>query len=208
MKKILFAVLLAFALLSCSQQQEEAKYVCIKPLPSYVSLDSLKDATVPASFSEAGFRWVNPSLTFDVWIKDLYDAVEVSLMQVGDTLIYQRKPIVVESIDRDGDVLNINGGIENGGAYLKAYEGGTYRGLQFDDHSTYTLLGNVNLPLIYDFRIINCGDMPEDPYDTIVAGQKIYLDSLFNAKVDFNHLNTTILVEKGFITEITRKWIP
>lgn len=208
MKKILFAVLTVFALLSCSQQQEEQVYAVIKPLPSGINVREIKDATVPVSFKVSSFYWPESTLTIDVWSEDLYDAVEVSLMQAGDTLIYKGQDIIVKTIENENGILTINGGIEEGGAYLKAYEGGTYRGLQLDDHSTYTRLGSTILPLAYDFRIIDCGDDFTDKYDTITMGQKLYMDSIQNVRGDFNYLNTKVMVVNGNIVEITRKWIP
>ncbi len=209
MKKILFAVLTVFALLSCSQQQEEQVYAVIKPLPSGIKVREIKDATVPVSFKVSSFYWPESTLTIDVWSEDLYDAVEVSLMQTGDTLVYKGQNIIVKTIDKDeSGILTINGGIEEGGAYLKAYEGGTYRGLQFDDHSTYTYLGSTIMPLAYDFRIIDCGDDFADKYDTITTGHKLYMDSIQNVRGDFNYLNTRVMIENGVIVEISRKWIP
>lgn len=208
MKKILFAVLTVFALLSCSQQQEEQVYAVIKPLPSGIKVREIKDATVPVSFKVSSFYWPESTLTIDVWSEDLYDAVEVSLMQAGDTLIYKGQDIIVKTIENENGILTINGGIEEDGAYLKAYEGGTYRGLQLDDHSTYTHLGSTILPLAYDFRIIDCGEDFTDKYDTITMGQKLYMDSIQNVRGDFNYLNTRVMVVNGNIVEITRKWIP
>lgn len=208
MKKILFAVLIVFTLLSCSQQQEEQVYAVIKPLPSGINVREIKDATVPVSFKVSSFYWPESTLTIDVWSEDLYDAVEVSLMQAGDTLIYKGQDIIVKTIENENGILTINGGIEEGGAYLKAYEGGTYRGLQLDDHSTYTHLGSTILPLAYDFRIIDCGEDFTDKYDTITMGQKLYMDSIQNVRGDFNYLNTKVMVVNGNIVEITRKWIP
>lgn len=208
MKKILFAVLIVFTLLSCSQQQEEQVYAVIKPLPSGIKVREIKDATVPVSFKVSSFYWPESTLTIDVWSEDLYDAVEVSLMQAGDTLIYKGQDIIVKTIENENGILTINGGIEEGGAYLKAYEGGTYRGLQLDDHSTYTHLGSTILPLAYDFRIIDCGEDFTDKYDTITMGQKFYMDSIQNVRGDFNYLNTKVMVVNGNIVEITRKWIP
>ena len=208
MKKILFAVLTVFALLSCSQQQEEQVYAIIKPLPSGIKLGAIKNATVPASFTANSFYWAEGDLSFDVWAEDLYDAVEVTQMQEGDTLVYKGQKIIVQTIDDESGVLAINGGLENGGAYLKAYEGGTFRGLQFDDHSTYTRIGSVDMPLAYDFRIIDCGEQYTDKYDTITKGQKLYIDSIQSVRGDFNYLNTRIMIENGVVVEITRRWIP
>jgi len=206
MKKLFIILSLLAVLTSCTQ--EKIVYSCIKPLPSGVDLANLTDATVPASFEACAFFWPDNTLSFDAWSEDLYDAVEVSKMQKGDTLIFQGDSIVVDSIMVEDAILTINGGLENGGAWLQAYEGGTYRGMQFDDHSTYTRLGNTAIPLAVDFKFIDCGEQYTDPYDTVVEGQRVYIEALEGGKKSFSELNTTVTVSHGVITEITRRWIP
>jgi len=140
--------------------------------------------------------------------EDLYDAVDVNLMEVGDTLVYDGKKIVIAKIEEGNALLTINDGLEKGGAYLQAYEGGTYRAVQFDDHSIYSKIGEYEIPLSEDFIIVACGEMPNDPSDTVGTNQKIYLESLEGWRKEFSPLNTRVLIENGLVTEINRRWIP
>ncbi len=143
-----------------------------------------------------------------VYNKDLYDAVEISQMQVGDTLIYNGETMVIETIEEVHGGLAINGDIDNGGCCLVGYEGGTYVASNWDDHATYTELGKAEIALADDFVIIDCGEFPTDPADTIRTGQKLYLENLKDSRRVFFSLNTLVTIENGMITEINRKWIP
>jgi len=205
MKKIAFCVLLGLALVGCHNTNTKN---CIKPLPSGIDLNKLTDATVPAVFTASDFNWADGLLTFTVASEDLYDAVDVNAMTVGDTLIYAGDTIVVNEIEKKDGCLTINKGLEEGGAYLNAYEGGTYRAVQMDDHSFYTKLGQVQLPLSENFMLILCGENPTDPYDTIRTEHKQYLSNLEEWKRSFYTLNTQVEIENGKVTRVIRRWIP
>ena len=207
MKKLVFLVLIGIGLLGCATSNNKA-HRCIAPLPAGVSVENLADCTVPAAFSVDDFRWMGGNLSMTVYNEDLYDAVEISQLQTGDTIIYEGKPIVVTEKKTANEVLEINGGLENGGAWLRSNGGGTYRASIWDDHSIYTKLGKAELPLAEDFIIIDCGENPTDPNDTISENQKLYLESLAGYKREFTVLNTKVRIEKGLIKEIERKWIP
>lgn len=202
-----FPTMLLAALLVCSSCTNKAQKL-ISPLPSGLETDALKDCTVPAQFTSDDFRWMGGNLTMKVFSEDIYDAVEVSLLEPGDTLVYNGEKIVIKTIGDDGGCITVNGGLENGGAWLQAGDGGTYRAIQWDDHSVYSELGTVELPLSEDFRIIDCGEDPADPSDTLTTGQKLYLETLEGWRREFSPLNTRVLVENGIITEINRHWIP
>lgn len=206
--KILAFAAISLMICSCDPVNDFKANKCIAPLPAGVSVDSLTDCTVPASFSCDDFNWMGGNLTMTVYSQDLYDAVEVVQLQKGDTIIYESKPMVIDSISDNGGLLTINGGLEEGGCYLQGYEGGTYRAVQFDDHSIYTELGKAELPLAEDFIIIDCGINPDDPSDTIRTDQKLYLESQKDYNKIFFNLNTTVVITNGVITEINRKWIP
>lgn len=196
----------AIACVSCSQQQ--VTYQCVAPYPAGIQADNLTDCTVPADFTADDFNWMGGHVTMEVYNEDIYDAVEVTTMKAGDTLVYNGERMVVNTIEQQGELWVINGGLEEGGAYLRAYEGGTFRAVQMDDHSVYTSLGKAEVPLAENFIITDCGDYPTDPTDTIYAEQKLYIEGLQGYKKEFSHLNTQVLIEHGVITGIFRHWIP
>ncbi len=184
------------------------EYRFIAPLPSGLDLENLQDCTVPAAFTSDDFRWMGGNLRMTVFSKDLYDAVDISQMQVGDTLMYAGEPMVIESIEENHGGLAINGDLDNGGCCLVGYEGGTYVARDWDDHATYTRLGKAETALAEDFVIVDCGEFPADPSDTVRTGQKLYLESLKGSRREFFSLNTLVTIENGMITEINRRWIP
>lgn len=205
MKKI--TIMLLFAAIVCSCGPKTAPKL-LSPLPSGLEIDALTDCTVPAQFTSDDFRWMGGNLTMKVFSEDLYDAVEVLRMTPSDTLVFGGEKMVVETVEDKDGFLTINGGLEEGGAWLQAGDGGTYRACQMDDHSLYSELGTAELPLSEDFMIVDCGENPEDPSDTLTTGQKLYLETLESWRREFSPLNTKVVVEDGIITAIIRRWIP
>lgn len=207
MKALHSFLLLGVAVLAggCTHQ---TAFQRIAPLPAGVSIDKLDDCIVPAAFTSDNFNWMGDNLRMTVYNEDLYDAVEVSQMKVGDTLVYEGQPMVVRTIKDENGGLTINGGLEEGGCWLTGYEGGTFIPRIWDDHSVYTELGQTQAVLAEDFIVIDCGSEPTDPSDTIRTGQKLYLESLKADRRSFGKFNTRVRFEKGLVKEIKRHWIP
>ena len=208
--KYSFLLFAAAALLAtaCASRQV-AVYHRIAPLESGLHINALNDCTVATNFSVQDFNWQKRTLTFSVYSEDLYDAVAVSQMALGDTLVYEGKPMTVKKIQKDKNGVSINGEIEEGGAWLTPNGGGTYRATIWDDHSIYTLIGKATLPLADDFILIDCGDEPTDPSDTIRTGQQEYIDQVAKQGRDnFDAINTRVTIVQGKVKEIRRHWIP
>ena len=204
MKKSLLALYFGTAVLcACT---EEPRYQCIAPLPPAYSLDSFDDVMVPAGFTLDDFDWEGNNLTLTVWSKDLYDAVQVSQMKPGDTLVYRGEKMVVHEVEQENAVLTVNKGLYEGGAWLIPLAGGVYRATESSDHATYTELGRVSLTLDGEFCIIDCGEDYNDPSDTITSAHRQYLES----KMDKNFwpLNTEVRIVQGKVVSIHRRWIP
>ena len=206
MKQLLTLLAAAALLWSCNTSTDAHK--CVKPLPAGYSVDSLADCTVPAAFTSRDLNAADSTLTMTVFNEDLYDMVDVHQLQAGDTLVFQGRTIVVATIDDNDGLLTINGGIEQNGACLQPAEGGTYRGLLLDDHSVYTQLGRATLPVASDLVVVDCGEEPTTPSDTIATDAQRYVTQATGWRSEFNELNTRVLVEHGVVTRITRHWIP
>ena len=208
MKKSSLYLALATLVCSCSGNKQMAENKQIAPLPANIEVGKLQDCTLPASFTPEDFDWTRGNLSITLYNKDLYDAVEIQQMQVGDTLVYDGNPMVVNKITKERGGIDINGDIEEGGCHLVGNEDGTYVARIWDDHATYTELGKAEVALAKDFKIIDCGEFPEEPSDTIRTGQKRYIENLKNGRKDFFQLNTRVTIKNGMITEIDRHWIP
>lgn len=207
MKQILLLAVAA-VVCSCSHKVVTPEHKFISTLPAGVAVDNLKDCTVPVAFTPEDFNWMGGNLKMTVYNQDLYDAVAISQMKVGDTIMYSGEPMVVSSVKEANGGLDINGGLDEGGCCLAGYEGGTYVARNWDDHATYTKLGTAEIPLAEDFVIIDCGDNPDDPSDTIRTNQKQYIENLKDYKKDFFQLNTRVTIVNGMVKEINRRWIP
>lgn len=205
--------LLCVILAGCTKSsvKEDFAYHFVKPIPADKSpfkgdLEGL-NVTVPALFSFSDFNWKDGTLTMTVYSIDCYDAKAIDQMQIGDSILFRNDTIIINNIQKD-KTLTINGGIEYGGVYLTQNDSDTYRVQLMDDHPQYSELGKVQLPLSKDLTIIDCGDNPTDPYDTIRTNHKQWLDNVKEYKRDFSELNTRVKIENGVITNITRFWIP
>lgn len=209
MKKLTFIIAALSMTIACTTAIKEQANKRITPMSSGLDIRALQDCTIPAAFKASDFNWPGSSLQVTAFSEDLYDAVEVSQMQAGDTLVYEGKPIVVASVKEENGGVTVNNGYDEGGATLSPNGGGTYRATIWDDHSVYTELGKTSLMLADDFIFIDCGDNPSDPSDTIRTNQKAYLDNMPDYRKDnFSPLNTRIVIENGKVTQIERHWIP
>lgn len=209
MKKSCFFSAVAILLITACASVRKSEHMRVAPLDSGLNLDSLNDCTVAVGFKAADIDWNGGRMTCSVFSKDLYDAVDVSRMRQGDTLVYEGKPMVIASITENKGAKTVNGGIENGGAELVANGGGTYRTMLMDDYSVYTELGKVQLRLARNLTFVDCGNDFRDPLDTIRSNYKEYLDRLPDYRKDnFNCLNTELVIKNGLVTEIHRRWTP
>ena len=196
-----------FAGCTNTSNKEDSAYQFIKPLPAkspfkgspmLSTSEYVSEAgdPIPAVFSISDFNWKERTLTFTAYSIDRYDSTEIAKLQIGDTILFRNDTIIVSKIEK-GRYLTINGGIENGGVELAAYEGGTYRVQLMDDHPQYSELGKVQLPLSDTFTIIDCGDNPEDPYDTIRTNHKQRLENMKEYKHDSGFRNEKAITSNG-----------
>ncbi len=205
-KDLFSVVTLMFVTVACSPEKH---HNVIAPLPSGIDLKTMTDATVPASCSLADFDWEDSTLTLTIYSEDLYDAVEVSTLCLGDTIVFDGQHLIIDSLAHIGSFVVINGGVESGGAELCASEqGGTYRALGMDDYSYYTPEGSITLPLDSDFVIAYCGKLYTDPYDTIRTSQREYLEHLPDYMHTFPPELLRVRIEGGRVKYFTRLWVP
>lgn len=203
--QMLACVIAGIMVCACSQK---VKHQSIKPIPSNVNMENIVDAKLPADFSVSDFDWNNKKLHLTLFYENIYDGKMIDAVQPDDTLFWAEDTIIVKGDAIDNDFVTINNGIEEGGAYLQRRADGNYRGVLLDDHSIYSKIGDVTLKLADNFVLIDCGDNPEDPYDTIRTAQKQYLDGVKEYKKEFCNLNTIVTIKNGTVTAITRRWIP
>ena len=189
-----------------TMQQEVQTAAVIAPLPVTVDLE---DCTVAVSLEEGDFYTDEAGtvrMDVTVFVYDLYDLVDISLMKEGDTILRGQEKVLISSIERteNGSVL-INGGPDLGGFCLCTADNTVYYELGYSDTKSYYPLGKVSLPVSPDFICNDPSDLDKGAVsyraEDFLAGTGT-IDYLFNAH------NTTIQIEAGLVTAMTRVYTP
>ena len=177
----------------------------VAPMDPGYDLTALVDGEYPAAFEPAALA--DGALSFTVYSEDVYDIGEISRMAAGDTFCLGGQDVEVESVDRADDLL-INGGMDNGGFTLRAYdEDNCWKVVLEDDYHTYTNRGETTLPLADDVAFTDGWDIEKEP--ETFSGAEAVAEAITGTDMDsFSPLNTTIRVEDGKIVEIIRTYMP
>ena len=206
---ILDSLMVASGVDTPSETDNSGNGVTVAPLHEEIDLSNLGDRMILATLLPDSMKKADDGITadFELYTMDIYDAVEMTTLKPGDTIIVDSEPILVESIEDNGSIV-INGGIENGGAEFTSNGGGTFRYFGFDDYATYTDRGKVNLTINKDTVIMDYSD-PENA-EGIQINPEEFMDFVNNPanNTSFTYGNTTIRTEGGKLVEITRKYVP
>ena len=181
----------------------------VSPLPSGIDLEHLDDCTVAVSFDE-GDAFVDDTgamqLRAKVYAYDVYDMVDISMLQVGDEITICRQNVKVTSLEHDayGAVI-INGGLENGGYQLVSGDEAGFHAVEFNDAKLYYELGEVTIPVSADFEFEDSSDLEK--------GTCTYYPGDFltdNAGIVYHFVpdNTTITIQDGYVVSMQRVYIP
>ena len=181
----------------------------IKPQPMAMANMDLKHPkegfTAPVSFAAADVKKDGDkiTLTMKVYEQELFDAVEVSQLKAGDTITAGGEEVKITKIEeiKTGGVA-INGGYDNGGITLFPGDGGTYYQVKENDAKTYQEVGTATLPLGDKFELL---DNAKNDNKKLTSQD---MTTLKDDSIGFNENNTTVTVENGVITNITRAYMP
>ena len=186
--------------------EEEPPAKIITPNNPGLDIEALADGEYPAAFEPAALA--DGALTFTVYWEDTFDIVEISQLAPGDTLYVGDAVVNVESVEEDDGDLLVNGGLDNGGVTLRAYdEDNVWRAVEYDDQHTYFNWGEATLPLAGDVTFTDGWEIGKDP--VTVAGAEAVTEAITGADMDaFIPENTTVRVADGQIVEIVRVYIP
>ena len=178
----------------------------VEPLASTLDVSALTEGDNQFT---AGFRGSDARLDDDgrlvidltVYTYDLYDAVEITTLTPGDTLVVKGTEIPVKTVEQ-GDGIAVNGGLVNGGIDLTSAGGGTFRVLLENDAPDLYEAGTITLPVAQDFVLTDDSD-PESPGQTLYAGDLLALgDEVFYPQA------TTVETAGGTVTAIHRDYMP
>ena len=181
----------------------------LSPLPSGIDPEHLDNCTVAVSFDE-GDAFVDDTgamqLRAKVYVYDVYDMVDISMLQVGDEITICRQNVKVTSLERDeyGAVI-INGGLENGEYQLVSGDESGFHAVEFNDAKLYYALGEVTLPVSADFEFEDSSD-PEKGACTYYPGD--FLTDNAGIVYHFVPNNTTVTIQDGYVVSMQRVYMP
>ena len=186
--------------------EEEAAGNVIAPADPGYDLASLGDGEYPAAFAPEALA--EGELTFYVYTEDIYDIVDISGIAPGDTFWLGGLDFEVESVERTDDLLLINGGMDNGGFTLQAYdEDNGWKILMENDYHTYTSRGATTLPMGEDVTFTDGWEVGKEAI--VLNGAEEVARAITETEMTyFSPLNTTVRVEDGRIVEIIRSYMP
>ncbi len=188
---------------------EENEPAVITPLLLTIDFTKLENCIVAISLEKGDFYTdMTGAVMMDatVFLRSMYDLVDVALMKEGDTILRYQEEILISSIERDesGTVL-INGGPDEGGLELYTEEDTVYFERGYSDMTTYYELGKISFPVSPDFMYNDASDMDKEA--TIFRAED-FLNDAAGIDYHFNPNNTTIQIEDGYVTSMTRVYIP
>ena len=188
---------------SAGGSQGEARRV--EPLADTLDVSALAegDQQFTAGFRGSDIREDGGQLVIDltVYTYDLYDAVEITTLTPGDTLVVKGTEIPVKTVEQ-GDGIAVNGGLVTGGIDLTSAGGGTFRVLLENDAPDLYEAGTITLPVTQDCVLTDDSD-PEAPGRTLYAGDLLGLgDEVFSPQA------TTVETVGGAVTAIHRDYTP
>lgn len=189
---------------SGSAAQEETHRV--EPMAGSMDVSALAegDQQFTAGFRGSDIREDGGQLVIDltVYTYDLYDAVDISMLAAGDTLVVKGEDIPVTAVAEENGGVTVNGGLENGGVDLISAGGGAYRLQLEDDARDLYEVGTITLPVGQDCVLTDDSD-PEAPGRTLYAGDLLGLgDEVFSPQA------TTVETAGGMVTAIHRDYTP
>lgn len=181
----------------------------VSPLPGTIDLTQLDNCTVAVSL-EAGDAYLDDTGTMQmkviVYDYDLYDMVDISLLQVGDTIIIRGEEVLITELERDEEGgVAINGGLDLGGYELRTEENGVFFETGYSDVKSWYTIGEATIPVSPNFEYTDSSD-PEGSVTVWYAGDFLLEDS--GIEYQFTPYNTTITIEDGFVTAMSRVYTP
>ena len=179
----------------------------IMPLPVTVDVNNLSDCMVNVSFEKEDIvagEDDNIQLKVKVWTYDLYDMIDISMLEEGAVIQIRGEDVQVSSVEMSDKGVLINGGLDNEGYELRTDENSVYYEIGYSDVLSYYEVGEATLPVSDEFVFIDSSDLDK--------GEVSYsIDDLQNDKeiyFDFTPNNTKIVIEEGKIIVMERVYTP
>ena len=182
----------------------------VKPIPVALDVNHLPDGVYPVAFDRGdAARLASGTYMNGVHIygMDRYAAADLENLVAGDTVLVEGRMVAVESVEKRGDDILVNGGLDaaDGCQFTRDDEGG-YRVDGVNDLPTYTELGVTSLAVDESAVFTDSADIESDP---VTAGYDGIIDALQGASFsDFSASNTTVTIKSGKVVRIDRTYVP
>lgn len=202
MKRVL-CVLIVTMLMLCCVAVAETKV--IRPMYVGTDLSEPADGIYYVAFEPDDIG--EGMLKLTVYSQDCYDIADIAALSVWDTIIVGDEAIVVVTLER-GDDLIINGGLDEEGINLRAYdEDNCWRVAMEDDYASYTYRGDVVWVLDEEVCFTDGWDIENEP--AVITGADAVTKAIAEAEMEyFDPYCTAVRVENGKIVEIERWYTP
>ena len=179
----------------------------IMPLPATVDVNDLNDCMVSVSFDKEDIvadEGDNVELKVKVWTYDLYDMVDISMLEEGSVIQILGENVEVSSVEMLDQGVLINGGLDNGGYELRTNENTVYFEIGYADVLSYYEVGEATLPVAEEFVFIDSSDLDKGEVSYSIEDLQNNEDIYFHFTPD----NTKIVIEEGEITVMERVYTP
>lgn len=187
----------------------EGKFIA--PNPYYVDVENIEDGVYYAYIAEDGISETDDGLTIEaeIYTMDTYDIADISQMAKGDVIYVKGQLFPIDTIEKnDFGLININGGLENGGTALIAEEESNcfvFAGM--DMQRSYTSQGITKLAVADNVKVTDNYDDPNVGKEYTGSDVVTVLKEM-TADYPLNCDNCSIRVENGQIAEIHRIFVP
>lgn len=187
-------------------EESEQESGAIMPIPATVDVNNLSDCMVSVSFGKEDIDadGDNVQLKVKVWTYDLYDMVDISMLEEGSVIQIGGEDVQVASVEMTDKAVLINGGLDNGGYELRTNEDTVYYEIGYSDVLSYYEVGEAILPVSDEFVFIDSSDLDKGEVsysiEDLQNNEEIYFD--------FTPNNTKIVIEEGKIVVMERVYTP
>lgn len=181
----------------------------LTPLPVTIDITDLKNCKLAISLEKGDFYIDKPDtikMDVTVFAYDLYDLADISHVKEGDSILRGKNEILISSIERreNGPIL-INGGLDNGGFELYNDENTVYYERGYSDIKQYYEIGKVSLLVSPDFVFNDASNLDNN---LVVYDAEDFLNDATGIDYHFNPNNTSIVIENGYVMNMTRVYTP
>ena len=184
-------------------------------IPALPGITELDNCMVNAYFDKTKIKHENGvySAEFECYEKELFDMVEIHLMQEGDTITIEDDQVIeIKKIEKNGNNghIVINGGVDfEDGLVLAPGDGGTYFVFGLDDCPSYHFIGKKELELAKDVALTDTADIENKCVEKKVEGDEAVVKHLQeNAYIDPPARGCMICIDGGKVVEVRISYVP